>query len=181
MLGTVDETDLCWLGGIPGGGLKEVFGIVAEEIDTLYPGEGQHAVMEGKEHELVDYCEVLQFHGAHTFASYTDGYYEGAPAVTAHRFGHGVAEDTGAGSLAEAAKGKSQCGWGTAPRCYCPQPHRRRAYLCVRGELFRDRYCHGGAGRNDAGYAHRRGNGQCHASALQLRHFQDNANKGLSH
>ena len=91
MLGTVNETDLCWLGGIPGGGLKEVFGIAAEEIDTLYPEERQHAQMDGVEHELVDYCEVLQLQGAHTVAAYTDGYYEGTPAVTAHRYGHGLA------------------------------------------------------------------------------------------
>ena len=35
MLGTVNETDLCWLGGIPAEELKDVFGIEAEEIDTL--------------------------------------------------------------------------------------------------------------------------------------------------
>ena len=91
MLGTVNETDLCWLGGVPGGGLKEVFGIVAEEIDTLYPVERQHAVMEGKDHELVDYCEVLQLHGAHALAEYRDGWYAGMPAVTAHRYGNGLA------------------------------------------------------------------------------------------
>jgi beta-galactosidase len=91
MLGTVNETDLCWLGGIPGGELKNVFGIVAEEIDTLYPAERQHATMDGAKHELVDYCEVLQLHGAHPVATYADGYYEGMPAVTAHRYGHGLA------------------------------------------------------------------------------------------
>ena len=91
MMGTVNETDLCWLGGFPGGELKNVFGIVAEEIDTLYPAERQHAEMDGATHELVDYCEVLQIHGAHPVAMYTDGYYEGMPAVMAHRYGHGLA------------------------------------------------------------------------------------------
>ena len=91
MLGTVNETDLCWLGGIPGGGLKEVFGIIAEEIDTLYPGERQHAAMTGQVHETVDYCEVLRLRGAQALASYTDGWYAGRPAVTAHRYGHGLA------------------------------------------------------------------------------------------
>ena len=91
MLGTVDENDLCWLGGIPGCGLKEVFGIIAEEVDTLYPLDRQHAQMDGKPHELVDYCEVLQRNGAHPIATYTDGYYEGSPAVTVHRWGYGFA------------------------------------------------------------------------------------------
>ena len=91
MMGTVDGTDLCWLGGIPGGGLKDVFGIVAEEIDTLYPDERQHAEMDGREHELVDYCETIHPAGAETLASYTDGYYRGTPAVTIHSYGKGKA------------------------------------------------------------------------------------------
>lgn len=91
MLGTVDDTDLCWLGGIPGGRLKEVFGIVAEEIDTLYPAERQHAGLDGRIHELVDYCEVVQLHGAQPLAQYADGYYKNMAAVTAHTWGKGQA------------------------------------------------------------------------------------------
>ena len=91
MMGTVDENDLCYLGGIPADDLKDVFGIVAEEIDTLYPTERQHATMAGLEHELVDYCEVLQLHGAQPLAVYTDGYYEGQAAVTIHFYGDGKA------------------------------------------------------------------------------------------
>ena len=91
MLGTVEEHDLCWLGGFPGGGLRDVFGVWAEEIDTLYPHERQHAVLDGAEHELVDYCEVIHPEGAETLAVYTDGYYQGMSAVTAHRWGKGLA------------------------------------------------------------------------------------------
>lgn len=91
MLGTVDGNDLCWLGGIPAGTLKEVFGITAEEIDTLYPAERQHAVMDGREHELVDYCEVVHLRGAEALAVYTDGYYQDMPAVTSHAYGKGRA------------------------------------------------------------------------------------------
>lgn len=91
MLGTVDGNDLCRLGGLPGGGLKEVFGITAEEIDTLYPEERRHAAMNGAEHELIDYCETIHPAGAEVLASYTDGYYEGMPAVTVNRFGKGKA------------------------------------------------------------------------------------------
>lgn len=91
MLGTVDGNDLCWLGGIPAGPLKEVFGIVAEEIDTLYPAERQHARMDGTVHELVDYCEMIRLAGAQALAVHTDGYYQGTPAVTVNRYGEGRA------------------------------------------------------------------------------------------
>ncbi len=91
MLGTVNETDLCYLGGIPGGKLKDVFGIVSEEIDTLYPEERQYATVNGEEHELVDYCEVIHPKGAEALAVYTDGWYAGMSAVTGHRYGKGYA------------------------------------------------------------------------------------------
>ncbi len=91
MLGTVDGNDLCYLGGIPAGELKEVFGIVAEEIDTLYPTERQHAEVKGQCHELVDYCEVIHLNGANALATYLDGYYKGMCAVSEHHYGKGRA------------------------------------------------------------------------------------------
>jgi beta-galactosidase len=91
MLGTVDENDLCHLGGIPGQSLKDVFGILAEEIDTLYPEERQHAAMGGRVHELVDYCEVIHPTSAETLAHYADGYYQGMSAVTVNSWGKGKA------------------------------------------------------------------------------------------
>ena len=104
MLGTVDHNDLCRLGGLPGGGLRKVFGILAEEIDTLYPHERQYATLNGQCHELVDYCEVVHLEGAKTLATYADGYYAGMPAATENRYGKGRAmyqacRDTG--SLAD--------------------------------------------------------------------------------
>ena len=91
MMGTVDGNDLCWLGGIPAGDLKEVFGIVAEEIDTLYPEERKHTVLGDREHELADYCEVLIPRGAEALAVYSDGDWAGTPAVTVHDYGKGKA------------------------------------------------------------------------------------------
>jgi beta-galactosidase len=90
-MGTVDGNDLCWLGGIPAGELKDVFGIMAEEIDTLYPVERQHALTGDMVHELVDYCETVRLNGAEAVALYADGYYAGTPAVTENRFGKGRA------------------------------------------------------------------------------------------
>ena len=37
LLGYVDESTLCWLGGFPGDGLREVFGVTASELDTCTP------------------------------------------------------------------------------------------------------------------------------------------------
>ena len=89
MMGTVDENDLCYLGGIPGRELKDVFGITAEEIDTLYPDECRQAGQEG--HELVDYCETVKLCGAKTMVCYNDGYYKDTPAVTDNIYGDGRA------------------------------------------------------------------------------------------
>ena len=105
MLGTVDQNDLCYLGGQPGGGLRQVFGIWVEEIDTLYPDERQHAILNGISHELCDYCEVIHPETARVLATYADGYYAGQSALTENRFGKGRAiyqacRDTG--SLADA-------------------------------------------------------------------------------
>ena len=91
MLGTVDENDLCHLGGIPAGPLKQVFGIVAEETDTLYPHDREYAVLDGQRHELVDYCEVLRPEGAEVLARYGSGWFAGTPAVTVNAYGKGKA------------------------------------------------------------------------------------------
>ena len=37
--GYVNEEQLCFLGGFPGDGLKDLFGIISEEIDTFYPSD----------------------------------------------------------------------------------------------------------------------------------------------
>lgn len=92
MLGTVDHNDLCWLGGIPADSLKDVFGIVAEEVDTLYPGQTRHAQVAQTVHTLEDYCEVIHPQsGVQVLATYTDGYYRDLPAVTCNRYEKGWA------------------------------------------------------------------------------------------
>lgn len=91
MLGTVDENDLCRLGGIPGGRLKDIFGLTAEEIDVLYPVEVQHAEFDGKTYEIVDYAEVLRPVSAKPLAVYADEWYARTPCVTANNYGNGNA------------------------------------------------------------------------------------------
>ncbi len=88
MLGMVDDTDLCHLGGFPGGGLKEVFGIWNEEIDSLYPEE-RVRISGGFEGQ--DYCERVHTRGAEVKAVYESEFYTGMPAFTAYPYGKGKA------------------------------------------------------------------------------------------
>ncbi|MBO5270816.1 MAG: beta-galactosidase, partial [Clostridia bacterium] len=89
--GMVDESDLCYLGGFPGGKLKEVFGIWNEEIDTIYPEERSHIAMNGAEYLGIDYCEVVHARGAEVLATYTSEIYAGAPAMLRNVYGNGMA------------------------------------------------------------------------------------------
>lgn len=91
MTGMVNENDLCHLGGFPAGKLKEVFGIWNEEIDTLYPGESNIVLSDGKEYKAVDYCERIHPDSAETLALYGSDFYSGEPAVTVNKYGKGKA------------------------------------------------------------------------------------------
>jgi beta-galactosidase len=146
MLGTVDENDLCHLGGIPGCGLKDVFGITAEEIDVLYPVELQHVSFNGETHELVDYCEVLRLQGAQPLALYADGWYEGMAAVTIHGFGEGLAVYQAcrdSGSLRHAVFEQLLARVGVKANLAAPLPHGVTAHTRTDGEntyLFLENY-----------------------------------------
>lgn len=91
MLGMVDESDLCYLGGFPGGRLKKVFGLWNEEIDTLYPEERSHIVMNDKEFIGKDYCEIVHPRGAEVLATYASEFYSDSPALLRNRYGKGTA------------------------------------------------------------------------------------------
>ena len=92
LTGYVDENQLNFLGGFPGDGLKDLFGVISEEIDTLYPSD-TNAVhfpddMVG---QVRDYAEVLRVNDARTYATYESDYYAGMPAVTVKDTGKGSA------------------------------------------------------------------------------------------
>lgn len=92
MTGMVNENDLCWLGGFPGGELKEVFGLWAEETDTLYPQDRNAIVFaDGTRYEAVDYCEVVHPSTAEVLAVFESDYYQGYPAVCQNKYGKGAA------------------------------------------------------------------------------------------
>ena len=90
MLGMVNENDLCYLGGFPGDRLKEVFGLVSEEIDTLYPEEENAVTYQGKSYRVKDYCErVHPAPDAQVLATYEQDFYQGEPALVKHPYGKG--------------------------------------------------------------------------------------------
>lgn len=96
LLGYVDESTLCRLGGFPGGRLKELFGVQAEEIDTLYPDDRNEVAFEGGIEgtcSVRDYCELLNILDENTqvLGRYRQDFYAGRPVITRKRIGSGCA------------------------------------------------------------------------------------------
>lgn len=101
MTGYVDKSTLCYLGGFPGDGLTQLFGLYSEEIDTLYPKDrnGISFVDESGilgDFAAKDYCDILKVQTAKVLARYTDDFYEGTAAVTVNEYGKGKAYYVGA-------------------------------------------------------------------------------------
>lgn len=92
LLGMVDDTDLCHLGGFPAGELKNVFGIWNEELDTLYSGEQVLVkAFDGSEYKAKNCCELIHTTGAEVLAVYDSEFYKGMPALTVNNYGKGKA------------------------------------------------------------------------------------------
>ncbi len=94
----VDQTDLCFLGGIPGDGLREVFGVWEEESQSYYPNEsvgiiaadGNPLGLTGS-YRAVDTCSVIHAEGSDVLAIFSEEYFAGSPALTVNAFGKGKA------------------------------------------------------------------------------------------
>ncbi len=97
LTGLVNENDLCYLGGWPGGGLMDVFGVWNEATDGLWDGE-RNAIRtgSGKSYEVKELCALLHAKGAEVLGTYEDDFYQGEPALTKNRFGKGAAYYIGA-------------------------------------------------------------------------------------
>lgn len=94
LTGYVNKDQLCYLGGFPGDGLSEVFGIISEEIDTYYPSQRNGICWSNGARirtEVRDYAEVLRVQDAEVLATFEDDYYAGNAAVTRKQYGEGVA------------------------------------------------------------------------------------------
>lgn len=99
----VDETDLVLLGGFPGGGLRELFGIWNEETDALFPKQSvsieyskNNPLGLSGQIEAVEIAELLHLEGARSIADYSSEFYAGMPAITVNNYGKGKAYYIGA-------------------------------------------------------------------------------------
>jgi len=96
--GIVDENDLCFTGGWPGAGLREVLGIWDEEIDAGYPLDRNHVAMKAGNalgmkgrFEASELFGLIHAEKARVLATYADDFYKGRPAVTVNSFQKGEA------------------------------------------------------------------------------------------
>lgn len=101
--GVVDQNDLCHLGGVPGEGLRKVFGVWEEESQSYFPGEkvlikskkGNSLKLKG-DFVGIDTCSVLHAEGSEVLATYGDQYFSGSPMATMNSYGKGKAYYIGA-------------------------------------------------------------------------------------
>jgi beta-galactosidase len=106
LTGYVDENDLCFQGGFPGGKespLRQVIGLWAEEIDSLYDadkntlcvgtlakGMGQKFHFSQKSYQIKEFCELVNLEGAEAVAQYGLDWYKDRPVLTRHNAGKGI-------------------------------------------------------------------------------------------
>lgn len=98
LTGCVNETNLCFTGGWPGDGLRNLFGLWNEELDGFTPQDRQSLVMISDnslglqgEFVAVEFAERIHLEGATALATYGHDFYAGEPAVTVNRFDNGRA------------------------------------------------------------------------------------------
>ena len=89
--GVVDTNDMCYLGGFPAGKLKDVFGIWAEETDSLPEGMKNSVTYKGKKYDVVHVCDLVHAQGAATLATYEMDFYKGMASLTENSYGDGKA------------------------------------------------------------------------------------------
>jgi len=99
--GIVDQNDLCFLGGFPGGAdsaLRRTFGIWAEEIDSLYDQERVKFTIDKSvelgfsgEFEAKHLIEHIHLETAKSLATYTSDIFKDTPAITQNNHGSGSA------------------------------------------------------------------------------------------
>ena len=89
--GYVNENDLCFLGGFPGDGMMELFGIWNEEIDTLYPSQTRIVKYGNKKYNAKEYIENIHIVTAKSLGTFENGMFTDNPAVTVNEYGAGKA------------------------------------------------------------------------------------------
>lgn len=95
--GIVDDTDLCYMGGVPHN-LTDVLGLRSEEIDGLYDGKQNHAVPTlgnslglRRTYTCSHLCDLVHPDSAEILMTYGSDFYAGKPALLRNTFGKGEA------------------------------------------------------------------------------------------
>lgn len=88
--GVVNESDLCFLGGMPGE-ITDVMGIRVEEIDALQDGRFNTVKKGNKIWTATELCELSHLCGAEALAVYDSDFYKGMPVLTVNNYGNGKA------------------------------------------------------------------------------------------
>ncbi|MBQ9945502.1 MAG: beta-galactosidase [Clostridia bacterium] len=91
LFAVADKDDMVYYGGLPANGLKEVFGIWAEESDGIPEGREGTAEYNSKEYKTQHICDVIHSKGAEVLGTYTSDFYAGEPSVTRNSYGKGKA------------------------------------------------------------------------------------------
>lgn len=91
LTGVVDKNDLCYLGGLPAGCLKEVFGIWCEETDSIPEKMKHKAEFDGKIYDVENICDIIHAVSAEVLGVYKSDFYAGMPAVTVNYYKDGKA------------------------------------------------------------------------------------------
>lgn len=86
--GIVNETDLCYLGGMPGL-IHDMMGMKWEEIDALPSGETIALEYRGETYQASRLIATAKISGAKVLGTYTEDFYSGNPAVTQCQYGEG--------------------------------------------------------------------------------------------
>lgn len=95
--GIADDTDRCYLDGVPYG-LMDVLGLRSEEIDGLYDWE-ENQLLPEKDNILnltgtytcKNLCDLVKLRGAKVVMTYGSDFYAGYPALTVNSYGEGYA------------------------------------------------------------------------------------------
>jgi len=91
LTGYINENTLCYLGGFPGNGLTEVFGLYSEEIDSLYASEENALSHQGQTYKIKDFCERIHVTTAKVLSVYEKDFYQGEPVFTKNTYEKGNA------------------------------------------------------------------------------------------
>jgi len=89
--GMVDDTARVHQGGLPGYGLRKLFGLKVTDLDTLHEDESQSLIWGERTFKAGPYCELIELQGAQSMAHYDKEFYAGTPALTLNSFGSGQA------------------------------------------------------------------------------------------